>query len=160
MCGVEKAFSVLHPKWLVVHSPSHRLLFFVQSIKVQLDLWPAARFHPCHRVLFSAFYRRELVYFSPHKFFRVLFVSGAYTPLAVYNHFVVFGPPNQKPTKLRSDAEPFVCDTSLLAETADRMASVDGSVSVLRGKPFREQVAGVAREKFCRLVRRQTGVAV
>ena len=38
---------------------------FVQSIKVQLDVWPAASFYPRQRILFSAFYRGELVYFPP-----------------------------------------------------------------------------------------------
>ena len=129
--------------WL--YSPPCRLLCFCS-----VGQGSAARFDPSHCIFSSAFHRWKLVNFSPQNFVRVSFVTVTCTPLAVNNHFAVFGRSNQK---LRSRIEwaqrcrSNVCDTAVwgklraknsnrarlwLAEIADRVVRVDESMIIYR----------------------------
>jgi len=119
MCRVERAFSVLHPKWLVVHWPSLRLLCFCSVDQGSAGRVAGGKPSSMPSCPLFCFLQTGIGVFSPHNFFRVLFVSDAYTSLAVSNHFVVFGPLNQKRQSCTEQAQrcwAFVCDTSLWAK--------------------------------------------
>ena len=134
--------------WL--YSPPRRLLCFCSvgqgsAGRVACStLWSM----PLH--LLFCFSQMETGEFSPQNFVRVSFVTVTCTPLAVNNHFAVFGRSNQK---LRSRIEwaqrcrSNVCDTAVwgklraknsnrarlwLAEIADRVVRVDESMIIYR----------------------------
>ena len=123
MCCVERAFSVLHPKWLVVHWPSLRLLCFCSVDQSSAGRVADGKPSSMPSCPLFCFLQTGIGVFSPHNFFRVLFqvfVSDAYTMLCpTILLCLVHWIKNDKAALTTEQAQrcwEFVCDTSLWAK--------------------------------------------